>query len=376
MDASTAQRLALVKVATSSSLLKGQLYLSQSGFLLLAVPNAIGRGLFAVLNEPGIELPEEYGPYNAHCTIMTAEEVANVGASNIKERGRDFAYQLGPVKEIAPLPTSPYSRVWALRIHSPELAKLRRSYGLSSQPVDNSQPFHCTIAVRKKHVLNENGESKTLRIPRKVSISRLSNLVGNEGSLQSKAASVLRELRRPRNHGMPSLVEELFGIPAGYGRAAVSAHAGSDRSERKLHTKELPMGHTEGSGQKQEKQSHNYGIRSEQNAGSMVRGVSNWISYRDKQAGQTGMVSGGGGSDPGGGAACGSSHAHIQRYNADTKGLGEGIEHIREDNTATAVLRMDSRRSAGNTGATWHTDIFKTGNDDNCKTAAVADIRP
>ena len=35
----------------------GELQLSKSGWLLLRVPNAVVRGAFAALNEPGVELP-------------------------------------------------------------------------------------------------------------------------------------------------------------------------------------------------------------------------------------------------------------------------------------------------------------------------------
>jgi hypothetical protein len=37
--------------------LRGRLYASSSGWLLLSVPNALARGAFDALNEPGVELP-------------------------------------------------------------------------------------------------------------------------------------------------------------------------------------------------------------------------------------------------------------------------------------------------------------------------------
>ena len=37
--------------------LSGRLYVSKSGWLLLAVPNALGLGVFYALDEPGVELP-------------------------------------------------------------------------------------------------------------------------------------------------------------------------------------------------------------------------------------------------------------------------------------------------------------------------------
>jgi len=37
--------------------LKGRLILSKSGWLLLTVPNDVGKGFFAAIREPGAELP-------------------------------------------------------------------------------------------------------------------------------------------------------------------------------------------------------------------------------------------------------------------------------------------------------------------------------
>jgi 8-oxo-dGTP pyrophosphatase MutT (NUDIX family) len=141
----------------------GQLYLSQSGWLLLQVPNALMRGHFDALNEPGIEMPVSgtLGKPNAHVSIMTPMEVSQLGGpQKITERGRDFHYSLGKMRVIDPGGWPEMSRCWIIDVKSPELEKLRKSYGLSALPNKGEYPFHLTVAVRRKNVLRPNEVSK------------------------------------------------------------------------------------------------------------------------------------------------------------------------------------------------------------------------
>lgn len=153
---------------TTSHYLAGRLYVSKSGWLLLSVPNALVRGVFDAMNTPGAELPlagtmnvPDVKPdlLNAHISVMTAEEVDQIGKDKINERGHTFHYALGPVKEIAPKNIDGISRVWAIHVASPELAALRKSYGLSALPNGDHQ-FHITVAVRRAKVLGNNNVSK------------------------------------------------------------------------------------------------------------------------------------------------------------------------------------------------------------------------
>jgi hypothetical protein len=157
----------LTKAAGTSELsyaLQGQLYASGDGWLLLRVPNALVRGLFAALVEPGLELPpygDEPGMLNAHISVMRPEELESLGGvDKITERGRSYHYTTGALRTFVPAGWPAMSRVWALEIRSPELEALRRSYGLSSLPHDNKYAFHVTVAVRRKHVLRENDLAK------------------------------------------------------------------------------------------------------------------------------------------------------------------------------------------------------------------------
>jgi hypothetical protein len=132
--------------------LRGRLYASKSGWVLLSVPNALGRGCFDALNEPGVELPPDY---NAHISVIRPDELAAKGldAAQITERGHDFGYTLGPVRTTEPAGWGDMSRVWFIDVNSPDLEKLRKSYGLPPLPNENKFKFHITFAVRRKNVI-------------------------------------------------------------------------------------------------------------------------------------------------------------------------------------------------------------------------------
>lgn len=154
------------KQASTNHFLSGRLYLAKSGWLLLAVPNALVRGVYDALTAPGAELPtagiwgtdENKELLNAHISVMTADEVNKIGADKINERGHTFHYSLGALKEITPK-TANLSRVWAIQVASPSLAALRKSYGLTPL-LNGDHAFHITVAVRRKNVLKDNDVSR------------------------------------------------------------------------------------------------------------------------------------------------------------------------------------------------------------------------
>lgn len=155
------------KQAATNHALTGRLYLAKSGWLLLSVPNALVRGVYDAMSAPGAELPlpgvlnvPDVKPdvLNAHISVMTADEVKKVGVDNINERGHMFGYALGTLQEITPRNIDGVSKVWAIQVSAPALSALRKSYGLSALP--NGHPFHITVAVRRKNVLQANGVRK------------------------------------------------------------------------------------------------------------------------------------------------------------------------------------------------------------------------
>jgi hypothetical protein len=143
--------------------LAGLLYLDQSGWLLLGVPNPLVRGVYAALRAPGVELPpsDTREGLQAHISVMTKDEVDLVGPDRVNERGKQFHYTLGRLYEVEPDDWPGVDRVWYVRVHSPELQQLRRSYGLSSLPGGGEKDFHVTVAVRRRGVLGRTETAKS-----------------------------------------------------------------------------------------------------------------------------------------------------------------------------------------------------------------------
>lgn len=156
----------LVKTADDPKLvynLAGRLYLSDSGWLMLTVPNAMVRGVFAAMAEPGIELPPSgsSGTLEAHISVMRPSDIESIGGPDkITERGKQFAYTLGRIYSVVPETWSEMRRVWYLQVFAPELQELRRSYGLTGLPNDGKYDFHVTIGVLRKKVLGRNAAAK------------------------------------------------------------------------------------------------------------------------------------------------------------------------------------------------------------------------
>ena len=95
---------------------------------------------------------------NAHISVMTGDEVESIGGDKVNERGHHFGYTLGPVKEIQVKNVDGISKVWVIEVAAPGLSALRKSYGLSAFPKD--EPFHITVAARRRNVLGSNDVSK------------------------------------------------------------------------------------------------------------------------------------------------------------------------------------------------------------------------
>jgi hypothetical protein len=142
--------------------LSGQLYLAESGWIMLSVPNAMVHGVFAAMNELGVELPPgPDGKFNAHISVMRPEEIKSFGgADKVTERGKQFAYSLGRTYAVSPANWPGVSKVWYIKVTSPELQQLRRSYGLSSLPNEGKYDFHITVAIRRTNVLRANALAK------------------------------------------------------------------------------------------------------------------------------------------------------------------------------------------------------------------------
>lgn len=142
--------------------LSGRLYATRDNWILLSVPNSLVRGAFDALHEPGIELPYHNNKLNAHISVMSPEDIEHIGGiDKITERGHQFHYTLGPIRQVVPKNWRGVSKVWFIEVKSKELQDLRKSYGLSPTPNDGKFSFQITIAKRMKNVLKNNNLSKS-----------------------------------------------------------------------------------------------------------------------------------------------------------------------------------------------------------------------
>lgn len=161
------EKLAADRTPTPAYCLSGMLYVKEGEmgtWGMLSVPNALVRGVFAAMDEPGIELPPSGsdGKLMAHISVFRPDELEMIGgADRLSERGKRFAYTLGRLVEVEPAGWPEMSKCWFIRVHSPELQTLRRSYGLSSLPNDGKYEFHVTVAVRRRGVTGRNDKSKS-----------------------------------------------------------------------------------------------------------------------------------------------------------------------------------------------------------------------
>lgn len=218
--------LLLPKTAAARSYdMTGRLYLSSNGWALLSVPNAIVHGVFDTLGEPGAELPpgNDDGRFNAHISVMRPEEIEEylTEPGKLTERGHSFRYSLGHLKSFVPAGWPEMSKCWAIEVKSPELEKLRKSYGMPPLP---KYPFHATVAVRKKRVLYGNETSKASSSedgdsgrPRNGGFAGVSKLAGNEREMRQSESYPVQGLRGEGNRSLQKVATIFFGLFPGYG---------------------------------------------------------------------------------------------------------------------------------------------------------------
>jgi hypothetical protein len=121
--------------------LAGRLRLTSTGWLLLAVPAALVRGIYDALHRTGYELPPEFG-----IPVMTPTEVNEVGRDKIVQRGHSFSYTLGTLRDRS-TNYGGHGAVLYLEVSAPELRKLRLSYKLPEYP-QQADGFRLPLALR------------------------------------------------------------------------------------------------------------------------------------------------------------------------------------------------------------------------------------
>lgn len=148
----------------SSVRLVGLLQLVGSGHLIVGVPMSLVRGLYDSIHEPGISLPTEVdgGPVRTGIVVMTPDELEQIGgADKVTERGKQFGYYFDKLVEAPAKGWAGVSACWHMRVTSPELTALRRSYGLASK-LRGDCDFSIVVACRKVGVLATNATSKVV----------------------------------------------------------------------------------------------------------------------------------------------------------------------------------------------------------------------
>jgi len=144
--------------------MSGVLQATKTNHLLVGVPTALVRGVFDAMDEPGISLPTSVdgGALRAGIVVMAPEELDKVGGPGvITERGKQYAYQLGSLVQTTARNWPGVTACWHLEIKSPELLKLRRTYGLPARLPGDSK-LSIVVACRKSGVLGTNATSKSV----------------------------------------------------------------------------------------------------------------------------------------------------------------------------------------------------------------------
>lgn len=335
--------------------LTGELYASKSGWILLSVPNALVRGAFDALHEPGAELPlNSDGLLNAHVSVMRPEELEQIGgADKIQERGHRFAYNLGPLQECEPDGWDEYSKVWFFQVQSPELKALRKSYGLSPLP---KYPFHATVARRRKRVLYDNEISKAAQgegVSRDGKYARVQLLAGDDREVYEPESFSIPGLRGEGYYGLRSLAIQLPVFSGGYGSATAGDVYRTQRKLAWLLSGQLSVGHASRTREEQEEQPTTDLPRGNENTGGMGRTDRSGL-FGDTHAHKSSeMVGGEGHYDTIGSEPCFPSLRQLCRSNANANGMGEraGYKSTGIGRSSEEVLPGRRYDTAGSTKA-------------------------
>lgn len=134
------------KVSMSGVLILGEL---PDPWILLKVSEDFKRSVF------NANRTEEmvYDDGDAHISVFDEDEVTQIG-SDIKELGTPFSFTLKNICKVDPEGWDEMEAAWFVVVESPELEKLRSSYGLTPKLHDNHE-FHITFAVKPKNKLEK-----------------------------------------------------------------------------------------------------------------------------------------------------------------------------------------------------------------------------
>lgn len=130
--------------------LVGSLYYDKQGDrITLSIPSYLIAGLFGAIGESGWQLPEKH--VRSGITVIGETELDKLGGpSIITERGKQFSYSIRPPKIVQLNGANGLEKACVLVVASPQLQKLRKSYGLSGPPEEGESKFYAVIAVKQQ----------------------------------------------------------------------------------------------------------------------------------------------------------------------------------------------------------------------------------
>ena len=153
----TASGISPIKVILSENArkkmvdLKGTLKKAPDNFVYLNIPNNVINGLVLMLDYEGVEKPpydlKSFNRVGAHISVIGTREYEDHNLGEIKEIGQEFNFHFKGFKRVNPEGWDGMQQVYFMEVESPEIEKLRKSYGLSKL-IDGHQ-FHITVGVKK-----------------------------------------------------------------------------------------------------------------------------------------------------------------------------------------------------------------------------------
>lgn len=127
--------------------MRGKFTCNQKGgsYAILEIPEGFVEPIYKAIHEEGMQKPDDA----PHISVMTDDELEEIGKENIQEDGQEFEFILGNVESCDPDGWDEMEKVVFVQCKSPELEALREKYGLTPL-VHGDHDFHITLGVVPK----------------------------------------------------------------------------------------------------------------------------------------------------------------------------------------------------------------------------------
>lgn len=129
---------------------KGILKQKDNGYLYIEVSRDYIAQILPLIQAPGkLVPPRHYKSKNGigpHISVMYENEQIENEIWEIKELGQEFSFSILELRTVRLNKDGKMKKLWLLAVSSPELERLRESYGLSSKL--KGHDFHITICTQ------------------------------------------------------------------------------------------------------------------------------------------------------------------------------------------------------------------------------------